>query len=153
MGVEALLPELCKYNAILIDTSAMIYYFDDIKPYSNILESIFNHVQSGHIRAYLSVVTVAELLVKPLQKEEHGTANNYLQFFRYYPNLTVAESTSDIAIQAAVIRATTGLKMPDALIVATAAAFKCPILGNDREWTLKKLPVPYFYLEGYITTK
>jgi predicted nucleic acid-binding protein len=152
MGVKALLSELCKYNAILFDTNTMIYYFEDVKPYSDILESIFSHVQSGHIHAYLSVVTAAELLVKPLREEDHGIANNYLQFYRYYPNLTVAETTRDIAIQGAVIRATTGLKMPDALIAATAAAMKCPILGNDREWTSKKLPVPYFYLKDYIIT-
>lgn len=146
MGIDQLLEEL-KSKGVLFDTNTLIYYFDDIKPYSNVLESIISYVNTGEIQAYISVVTVAELLVKPIREKKQDVIDQYLTFFRLLPNLTLVEITQEIAIRTARIRASVGLKMPDALIVGTAADKKCVILGNDSVWATKNLPVTYYLLK------
>jgi predicted nucleic acid-binding protein len=150
MGIEVLLSNLRSSKTVLLDTNSLIYYFDDIPPYGNALEQVFHYVTTGDIHAYLSAVTSAELFVKPLRERNSEIVNQYLTFFHCFPNLTLADVTQDVAMQAALIRAETGLPMPDALIIATAAIKQCPILGNDSKWVTKKLPVPYYCLADYI---
>lgn len=150
MGVKSLSHALSKFPAVLFDTNSVIYYLDDVSPYNTILEEILGLVEVGQIKAYLSVITTAEILVKPLQKEDKSLASNYLRFFNFFPNLTVVDTTREIAIQAAIVKASTGMKLPDAIIIATAAVMRCPVLGNDKEWQKKQLPTPYIYLQEYM---
>lgn len=150
MGLKSLSHALSKFPAVLFDTNSVIYYLDDVSPYNTILEEILGLAEVDQIKAYLSVITTAEILVKPLQKEDKSLVSNYLRFFNSFPNLTVVDTTKDIAIQAAVVKANTGLKLPDAIIIATAAVMRCPVLGNDKKWLTKQLPVPYICLQEYI---
>jgi predicted nucleic acid-binding protein len=150
MGVKSIFTELGSHQAILFDTNSIIYYLDDITPYSEIIEEILSKVQSGHLLTYLSVITAAELLVKPLREKDQTMLNQIMSLTQHFPNLTLAEITQEVSFQAALIRATTGLKLPDALIIATAEINDCVIIGNDSKWSTKILPVPYFYLTDYI---
>jgi predicted nucleic acid-binding protein len=80
-----------------------------------------------------SVVTLLEILVRPLQLGRRDVARDYETFVYQYPNLAVLEIDRDIARLAADLRARYRVATADGLQLATAlktgaAAF----LTNDR---------------------
>lgn len=150
MGISSLLEQLEHHGRVLFDTNSIIYYMDDAKPYSELMENILNSIEKGDFQGYLSVITVAELFVKPIREKNQAAVNHYLNFLRNFPNLVIAETTQEVALQAAAVRAGTGLKTPDSLIIATAIENDCVIVGNDRLWAAKKLPVAYHNLRELV---
>jgi predicted nucleic acid-binding protein len=90
---------------------------------------------------YLSVITAAEMLVRPLRT---GSTDSQImhRFLRQIPNLHIVEVDFEIAQQAANVRALTRLMLPDALIVGTALLSGCEaIVTNDREWARRLSPL------------
>lgn len=49
-----------------------------------------------------------------------------------------------IAIEATKIRSKTGLRLPDALIIASAKATECAIIGTDKQWNNKDLGLQFY---------
>lgn len=56
-----------KGKNIVIDTSPFIYYIEENKKYLEILEKLFDMVDSGETHGTASVITLLEVLVKPLK--------------------------------------------------------------------------------------
>lgn len=55
------------------------------------------------------------------------------------------------AIEAAIVRSRTGLKRPDAVIVATARrAGASALIGTDRQWRTKPLGVPDHHIDDIL---
>lgn len=56
------------------------------------------------------------------------------------------------SVQTAIVRARTGLKLPDSAIIAAAhLANACALIGNDRIWKNRDLGVPYHHLDDILT--
>ncbi|MCL5677251.1 MAG: PIN domain-containing protein [Firmicutes bacterium] len=149
MEVKSLLDEVRRHQAILIGTNVVIYFLEGSDVYGEAAEGLFRLIQSGEAQGHLSVITAAELLVKPIE-----TGNTELQeaintFLNYFPNLKLLDVTKEIAIKAAEIRGTTGLKVPDALLMATAVIHRCAVVGNDLTCAKKATDAPYIYLAGF----
>jgi len=89
-------------------------------------------VEQDRLKITLSVISEAELLVKPY-REKNSTAIEAVSFFlEEFPNLKINLPNMEISRQAAKIRAESGLRLPDAMIVATAINTQCDLLlGND----------------------
>jgi predicted nucleic acid-binding protein len=95
---------------------------------------IDDFIRTGRNRATISVVSVAEVLVRPMAAGPAvvGTVDAFLLHF---PNLTVAGLDYAIAREAARLRAATSLKTPDALILATAQMSGIEhVVANDASW-------------------
>ncbi len=67
-----------------------------------------------------SVVTLAEVLVKPLLAARRDLVLRYRDFLTRAPHFTIADITAAAAERAADLRARHGIRLPDALQVATA---------------------------------
>ena len=86
------------------------------------------------LTGYLSVVSAAELLVRPIRA---GAADLTFMhaFLRSYPNLHVLPIDLDVALQAANVRALPKLPLPDSFLVASATLAGCEaIVTNDEAW-------------------
>ena len=80
------------------------------------------------------MVTVEEILVRPFRRGSAAIATAE-GFLRHFAEIRLVEVSYDIAREAARIRAATGLRTPDALMVATALLIGADILvTNDRSW-------------------
>jgi predicted nucleic acid-binding protein len=133
---------------LAFDTNAVIYLLDRIDPYFPMLASLFQDVEAGEKEAVVSVITEAETLIRPLRD---GRDLSRLRAFYSHPGVRLIDVRRPIAWHAAQIRADTNLKLPDALIAATAAAAGCAaIIGNDREFSQRFTAVPYVYLEDAV---
>jgi PIN domain nuclease of toxin-antitoxin system len=65
--------------------------------------------------------------------------------------VTIVDLDQRHAIETAYVRAATGLKLPDAAIIATARlAGAAALIGNDRQWRNKPLGVAYHHMDDIL---
>ncbi len=134
---------------IAFDTSAVIYYLEDLYPYGIYAAQAFSLLVSGAAVGFVSSIVEMETLVRPLRIRDKGLLFSIRRFFALHPNLHVTPVSSDIAQAAAQVRASTNLKAPDAIIAATAAADRCDvIIGNDRAFA-RNSELPYLVLDDF----
>ena len=134
---------------IAFDTSAVIYYLEDLYPYGIYAAQAFSLLVSGAAVGFVSSIVEMETLVRPLRIRDKGLLFSIRRFFALHPNLHVTPVSSDIAQAAAQVRASTNLKAPDAIIAATAAADRCDvIIGNDRAFA-RNSKLPYLVLDDF----
>ncbi len=66
--VEQFLKEISQYRSATLDTNAVIYFLDGTAGFIDLLEPLFELVEQGQMKLNLSVITEAELLVKPYRE-------------------------------------------------------------------------------------
>jgi predicted nucleic acid-binding protein len=126
---------------LLLDTSTLVAYFNDNEAVSSVAQQIIDvFVHEGRNAAIVSTLTAAELFVLPLRNAPHGFPHVHA-FLTRWPNLTLLDVDLNVAQEAASVRAAHGLKMPDAIIVATGLVSQVAYLvTNDALWT-KRLSI------------
>jgi len=98
-------------------------------------------MNTGEIIVVTSELTLAEVLVKPLKDQNPAIQHAYRAFLAPTPVLEVVPISRDILEEAAQWRATTKLKLPDAIHLATALRSKCDsFLTNDGVFRSLGLP-------------
>ena|SRR3989338_5648689 len=126
----------CDY--VCLDTSVLIYLFQDHKKYSNIVDRMFQFFEAKKVNLYFSSLLLTELLVDPFRKHQPDVARDWLSFFKVGPNLDIIDLSPSIAVDAAYLRARYNIKTPDSIHLATAMQREKSIfLTNDQN--LKKL--------------
>ena len=79
-------------------------------------------------------MTVEEILVRPFRRGSAAVATAE-GFLRHFADIRLIEVSYEIAREAARIRAATGLRTPDALIVSSGVITDIDILvTNDHSW-------------------
>jgi predicted nucleic acid-binding protein len=105
---------------IVVDTSVLVAYLDGSDAFGPAAAAILDDlVAPGTHPATMSAVTMTECLVRPFRAgpEAVTIASTFLSHF---PNLHIRVIDAEVATEAARIRALTGLRTPDALVLATA---------------------------------
>ncbi len=124
-----MLPETGK---IYLDANCFIYSVERIDPYREILDTLWQAVSGGQIMVITSELTLLEVLVKPLKVGDITTATIFRTVLRHFPDVYMLPISQNILEESARLRATIGLKTPDALHVATAILSDCVLfLTND----------------------
>ena len=119
-------------KTILLDTNCFIYYFEDNEAYADKLESIFENIQAGKNKAYMSVLSLLEILVKPKKENNIFLENRYKLILSNYPNLSIVDVSFGISDIAARLRGEYSVKTPDAIILATGIGMKADyFITND----------------------
>ena len=136
-------------SRIAFDTNALIYFLEGFRPYGDRVAEALQMLSDGAAVGFASTIVEMEMLVGPLRQRDRRLLMNVRKFFNLQPNLHVTPLNSDIARAAAEVRAETGMKAPDAIIAATAAANRCDVvIGNDRAFA-GRCPVPYLVLDDF----
>lgn len=105
-------------NSILIDTNIVLYLLDGDKTIAQLLNGKY---------IYLSFVTELELLgFKDISREE---ANSTKQFLKDCVIVDMNEIIKEITIK---LKINYSIKLPDAIIAATAIFMNMPYLSNDK---------------------
>ena len=141
MGQDAFMNKVVRAKRLLLDTNVIIYFLQGISPYDVLLHPLFILIEEGRLRAVISAITEAELLVGPLKKNDSEALAKVQLLLNGFPGLKVMPVSRQISQMGASIRAETDLPLPDALIIATAQADGCDaIIGNDRSWSRIRAP-------------
>jgi predicted nucleic acid-binding protein len=105
---------------VFIDTSPFIYLVEEHPRYLAYVRWLLQRVTDGEIEAVTSVVTLAEVLVKPLRMGRAELAEQYRLILETSPGLVVQPLSGSAAALAASLRAETNLALPDAFQAAVA---------------------------------
>jgi predicted nucleic acid-binding protein len=113
----------------------------------------FEKLDAGEIQVVTSVITLTEVLVKPLRAGETELAQKYKDIFLNVEGLTTVAVSFAIAEQAAQLRSKYSLRTPDAIQMATALQCGATALLTN-EVRLPSLPtLPLLILDEILTTQ
>ncbi len=104
---------------------------------------------AGRIELVLPGIALLELLVGPMRRGRPELVETVMDVAEQFPNVRVSEVSKRVLLAAAAIRAASGLKAPDALVLATGAVERCDAtLGTDGDCRRASLAMPEVYVPG-----
>jgi predicted nucleic acid-binding protein len=138
VSLSSLLKAIGEGDRVLLDTTVLAAFLDATDATHPVARHVVNElVATGRNPAVVSMVTVMEILVRPMRATPPGH-HTVLSFLRTHPNLTCVPVDLQVAQEAAHLRADRKLAPPDALIVGTALAAQVRhVITNDRDWSGK----------------
>lgn len=129
MGILAGLADKTLY----LDANVFVYALEDVEGWGEGAKRLFGAVDAGECLAVTSELTLAECLVKPLQLGRADVVEQYLGAIQNREHLSVVPVSRPVLVEAARVRATSGLKLPDAVHAATALQSACTVfVTSDR---------------------
>lgn len=135
MSIESLESAIPAGDRILLDTTTLAAYLDSTEAVHPIAKLVVEEfVGDGRNEAVISMITVMELLVRPMRATPPGH-HTVMAFIRNQPNLAAVEVDLQIAQDAAFLRAAHRFSPPDALVVGTGLAAQVGhLVTNDYAW-------------------
>lgn len=119
-------------KAVYLDTAPLIYYLEENATHSSYLNQLFKKNEAGEFIFYTSVVTLTEVLTLPFRQGNVELAEQYQYFLSETQTLKLIPVNLPIAKLAAKLRAEYGIRMPNAIHLATAMEIKADwFLTND----------------------
>jgi predicted nucleic acid-binding protein len=130
---DTTLQRVARGDSLVLDTSALIAYVRGDErasvPAARIVDEL---IRSGRNSGIVSAVSVAELMVRPLEMGLEASSR-MAAFLLGYPGLSIRSTDFLVAAEAARIRVLTRATTPDALIAATATLTGSRwLVTNDR---------------------
>lgn len=92
--------ELNRIRSIFIDTAPIIYYIEAHPQFGPLVKEVVNASQSGNLNLYSSVITLVEVLPKPIERGDEKLARKFAEFLKHGRNLTmieISEGTAEVA--------------------------------------------------------
>ena len=118
---------------VLVDTAPIIYVLESHPVLGKRFEPLFEAHSKGAIRFAATTVTLAEILTGPLRSQNESLVRRYRAVLESWRLLDLS---ADIAEGAARLRASTGLKLPDAVQAASALAINAYAIATyDRDFS------------------
>ena len=121
-----------KGNVIGLDTTPLIYFTEENPTYIEVIDPFFKAVGSGELVVITSVVTLLEVLVRPIRDGNLKLAQRYREFLLNSHSVTTHFLSQEIAEEAARLRASYNIRTPDSIQMATAISVGASFfLTND----------------------
>ena len=121
---------------VAFDSAPLIYYIEEHSDYLSLVDELFDAFDSGLARGMTSVLTLHEVLVKPLRDGQPEIAEKYRQALANSTNVALKLIDEATCETAARMRAKYHwLRTPDALQIATAITHQADVIvTNDQKW-------------------
>lgn len=119
-------------KSIFMDTAPIIYYIEGNNQFCQI-KNIINQIQKNNITIFSSVITITEVLVKPVSLGNMNVVNSFLTFLKNPDNIIILSVNDRIAEQAGYLRGKyPSLKTLDTIQISSAIEARTDIfLTND----------------------
>ena len=121
-------------KSVYFDSNVFIYYLGGHEELLTVAKPFFQAVENGVIRGASGPLAIAELLVKPMRTNDLLSIERIKSLFEtggYFSALPHPRETLELAAH---IRASQGLRMVDAIHVATAIKENCDyFLSHDND--------------------
>jgi predicted nucleic acid-binding protein len=117
---------------ISLDAAPIIYYIEAHPDFGPKIRPVLDAVIRGGVTASISSLIHTELLTFPLKTQDAKLVRTYDQLLSKTEYLITQPVTTEIAQTAAMLRATYGLRTPDAIHIASAMSVKAKcFITND----------------------
>jgi len=141
---------------VLLDSSVLIAFHSPAELAHPLAEHLLARIAADDdpLHGSYSVISAIELLVRPIRTGlERFTFMH--AFLTQFPHLTELSVDMVVAVQAANLRATMGLTLPDAVVVGSALLAGCEAsITNDARWKQRGQPLfrqfTWIYLGDYV---
>ena len=100
---------------VFLDTSPLIYFIEGHSQYHEKLKELFVSNDKGNFKFVSSVITLLEVLVKPLKAKENKIVDQYKTILLNAKGIDIFDITIPVTIKGAEPRAKYNLRTPDAL--------------------------------------
>jgi predicted nucleic acid-binding protein len=118
---------------LMLDSAPLIFLLEGRAGFAERYRPLLKAQAAGQVRFAVSAITMIEVLAGPLQKRQEALAARYQRLMESW---LVVPLDVEVAASAARIRATEGLKLPDAVQVAsTIAAQAHALVTHDRDFS------------------
>jgi predicted nucleic acid-binding protein len=115
------------------DTALFIYLIEERAPFLSLIEPLFKEADEGRRELVTSAITLLEVLVVPYRVGNRPLAERYELLLMRSRGVRVVGLSVDQLRAAAQLRATFGVKTPDALQIVAALTRGCTtFVTNDR---------------------
>lgn len=122
-------------GVVYIDANVAIYSVEKIEPYWTCLQPLWVAAQAGHFIIVSSELLFFETLVKPLQQGDAVLEASFRSLLLHSREVQLKPITLSILEAAVRLRATSGLKTPDAIHATTALTANITLfLSNDSDF-------------------
>ena len=134
-----LVNELTKIRTIFLDTAPVIYYIEAHPQFGPLMKQIVSRFSLGSLRAFSSVITLTEVLPKPIEMGREDLARKFVYFLVYGKGIDLIEISIDMAKLAGKLKGQNQfLRTLDAIQLAAAIDVGVDaFLTNDKK--LKKI--------------
>ena len=123
---------LAEGSVVLVDTAPIVYVLESRAKLASRFAPLFAAHAQDRLALAVSTVTIAEVLAGPFSAGEEALARRYRGVLESW---RVVDLTSELAEQAARLRAKYRLKLPDAVQLASALAIDADALvTHDRDF-------------------
>lgn len=112
-------------SRLAFDTSPIIYFVEANPAYDHLVANIFSRVAAGQLEGWTSVISLSEVLVRPITTGRRDLQQAYRDLLLSSANFHTVPITARVAERAADIRAVYGLHLPDAIQIAFALDSGC----------------------------
>lgn len=120
--MEPLTDAIGSARAVFLDTAPIIYFIEEHPQFLAVVAPLMRAIGRGECRAVSTLITLVEVLTKPLALEQYEIAGRYRDLLTNSPGLSLVPLDPRIAEHAARIRASHGYRLPDAIQLASAVA-------------------------------
>lgn len=118
---------------VALDTAIFIYFIEEDPRFLPLIDPLFREADQGTRELVTSALTMLEVLVVPYRAGNRLLADRYEALLTRSRGIRLVDLTRDQLRAAAQLRATTGIKTPDALQLVAALGAGCrTFLTNDR---------------------
>lgn len=119
-------------KSLYLDANLFIYALEGVEPFAAPLKAPFIEMEAGSIHAVTSELTLAEVLARPFKLGAMDHVDEYKRIFAGGIAVTQVPVSRSLLVEAARLRGSNGLKLADAIHLATAISTKCSVIvSND----------------------
>jgi predicted nucleic acid-binding protein len=130
---------------VYVDANAWIYARQSDAKWDE-LRAFLALAQSGSWKLVTSEMSLAETLVWPIKSRDRQAQSAFQRQISSAPHLIVLPVTRAILLEAATLRATRSLEMPDAIHAATAKLARCSHFLTGDELLARAVHLPVLRL-------
>ena len=104
---------------VALDTAPLVYFIEEHPGYLHLVTAFFEAVEDAKFQVVTSYVTLLEVLVHPISRNDPGLASQYRGILLDARGLTSLPVNEHVAEGAASLRAQYNLRTPDAIQLST----------------------------------
>ncbi len=126
---------------VFLDANIIIYQVEAVKAFRDKVRSVVSEILSERPSSSFAVsrLSVLECLVKPVRERNEPVIERYRSFFAA-SDLNIVEITPHVIERALLLRASTGIRTPDAIQAASALTLADPAIFVTGDNGFSRIP-------------
>lgn len=105
---------------VCIDTNVFLNVLNREREFYEESKEVLNAVDRGTLKTVIPTLVISEILTGFYMEKKDNEAGEFLSAVLTKDMVSVVQLSVDIAVSSAVIRARTGMRLPDSMVLATA---------------------------------